>query len=172
MKTIGVRSLLAAVLATACTPARASQPLSEHLQPFAFLEGSCWRGTFAGRSVTDEHCFQGIFGGRFLRDRHVVRGDSVPYEGETTYAWDPQHGQVVYWYIALPGFHSTGHVEFPDSSIVFRDTVVSASGRRELRSTWRRSGVDSYTIRVEERTANATNELWSMEMRRFRKAGT
>jgi hypothetical protein len=78
------------------------------LQPLAFLAGSCWKGTFTGRTVTDEHCFKWIYNGRFLRDHHIVVGDSVPYEGESTYAWDAPSKQIVFWYIALPGFYSHG----------------------------------------------------------------
>src|SRR3954464_7350234 len=87
---------------------------SDKLQPLAFLAGSCWKGTFAGRAVTDEHCFTWLYGGRFLRDQHVVSGDSVPYRGETTYAWDGGQKRIVYWYIALPGFYSSGSVA-PDA---------------------------------------------------------
>ena len=83
----------------------------DKLQPLSFLAGSCWKGTFAGRAVTDEHCFEWIMDGRFLRDHHVVRGDSLPYEGETTYAWDAAQKRITYWYIALPGFYSQGNVE-------------------------------------------------------------
>src|SRR3954453_16941710 len=89
---------------------------SGKLQPLAFLAGSCWKGTFTGRTVTDEHCFQWIMNGRFLRDHHVVSGDSAPYEGETTYAWDPVQKRITYWYIALPGYFRQGSVEPGDSA--------------------------------------------------------
>src|SRR2546423_4817205 len=92
---IGV-ALLVDVAAAGRVPAQAaSSPphppsLIPHpaLHPLAFLAGSCWKGTFTGRSATDEHCFTWIYNGRFLRDHHIVVGDSVPYEGESTYAWD------------------------------------------------------------------------------------
>src|SRR3954468_13578670 len=87
-----------------------------NLDPLAFLAGSCWKGTFAGRNVSDEHCFTWMYNQRFLRDRHVVAGDSVPYQGETTYAWDAGQKQIVYWYIALPGFYSHGNVEPTDGA--------------------------------------------------------
>lgn len=142
-------------------------PSASPLSPLAFLAGSCWKGTFAGRNVTDEHCFEWIYNGRFLRDHHIVVGDSAPYEGETTYAWDPGQKQMVYWYIALPGFYSHGTVATSDSALVFDDNLRIAQGRK-LRTTWRRSGPDSYTVRVEDVSRGNAKEMWSMEMRRSR----
>lgn len=144
-------------------------PRADQLQPLAFLAGSCWKGTFAGRAVTDEHCFQWVYGGRFLRDRHVVRGDSVPYEGETTYAWDRAQKKIVYWYIALPGFQSEGNVEPSGDALVFHDNLATATPRQQ-RATWRRSGPDSYTVKVEEIVDGKSKELWSMVMNRSRAA--
>ena len=148
--------------------AQTSVPFDK-LQPLAFLAGSCWKGTFAGRAVTDEHCFAWVYGGRFLRDRHVVRGDSLPYEGETTYAWDTQQKGIVYWYIALPGFYSHGNVDPSDGALLFRDNLVTSTPR-QLRTTWRRSSADAYTVLVEEVTDGKSKELWSMVMRRFQPA--
>lgn len=142
---------------------------SSNLQPLAFLAGSCWKGTFVGRAVTDEHCFTWMYGGRFLRDRHVVRGDSVPYEGETTYAWDAERKQIVYWYVALPGFYSEGTVDTVDGALSFRDKVITSTPR-QLRTLWRRSGGDAYTVRVEEVNAGSTKMLWSMVLQRSRPA--
>ncbi len=141
----------------------------DKLQPLAFLAGSCWKGTFAGRAVTDEHCFSWIYGGRFLRDQHVVSGDSVPYRGETTYAWDGAQKRIVYWYIALPGFYSSGSVAPENEALLFRDNLFTSTPR-QLLTTWRRSGVDAYTVRVEEVTNGSSKELWSMEMHRSRAA--
>ncbi len=137
----------------------------DKLQPFSFLAESCWKGTFAGRAVTDEHCFEWIMGGRFLRDHHVVRGDSVPYEGETTYAWDAAQKRIIYWYIALPGFYSHGNVEAVDHALVFHDNLVTST-QRQLVTTWRGSGPDAYTVRVEEISNGKSKELWSMVMHR------
>ncbi|HJP61048.1 MAG TPA: hypothetical protein VJ865_13665 [Gemmatimonadaceae bacterium] len=144
-------------------------PPASHLSPLAFLAGSCWKGTFAGRNVTDEHCFTWIYNGRFLRDHHIVVGDSVPYEGETTYAWDAAQKQIVYWYIALPGFHSRGTVAPNENALVFDDNLRTNQARK-LRTTWRRSGADSYTVRVEDVTGGNAKEMWSMEMKRSRPA--
>ena len=150
--------------------AAGQQPAAfDKLHPLEFLAGSCWKGTFTGRSVTDEHCFRWIYGGHFLRDRHVVVGDSVPYSGESTYAWDGAQNRIVYWYIALPGYYSHGHVESVDGSLVFRDSLVTST-ERQLRATWRRSGPDAYTVLVEEVTGGASKELWTMVMRRSRAA--
>ena len=137
----------------------------DKLQPLSFLAGSCWKGTFAGRAVTDEHCFEWIMGGRFLRDHHIVRGDSVPYEGETTYAWDAAQKRITYWYIALPGFYSQGNVEPADHALVFHDNLVTST-QRQLITTWRGSGPDAYTVRVEEISSGKSKELWSMVMHR------
>jgi hypothetical protein len=150
------------------SPAQTSGALDK-LQPLAFLAGNCWKGTFTGRTVTDEHCFTWIYGGRFLRDHHVVRGDSVPYQGETTYAWDARQKRIVYWYIALPGFFSHGNVDASDGALIFRDSLVTSTPR-QLRTTWRRSTADAYTVLVEEVIDGKSKELWSMVMQRSRSA--
>ena len=139
------------------------------LQPLAFLAGSCWKGSFTGRSVTDEHCFKWIYDGRFLRDHHIVVGDSVPYEGESTYAWDAASKQIVFWYIALPGFYSHGTVAPTDSVLLFHDNLQTADAR-QMRTTWRRSGPDAYIVRVEEITGGTSKVWWTMEMKRSRAA--
>jgi hypothetical protein len=141
----------------------------DKLQPLAFLAGSCWKGTFTGRTVSDEHCFQWILNGRFLRDHHVVTGDSAPYEGESTYAWDPVQKRITYWYIALPGYFSQGSVEAVDGALVFHDNLVAATPQ-QLRSTWRQSGPDSYSVRVDDITGGKSKEAWSMIMQRTRPA--
>jgi hypothetical protein len=137
----------------------------DKLQPLSFLAGSCWKGTFTDRAATDEHCFEWIMGGRFLRDHHVVRGDSVPYEGETTYAWDAVEKRITYWYIALPGYYSHGNVDATDHALVFHDTLVLSTAQ-QLLATWRASGADAYTVRVEEISNGKSKELWSMIMHR------
>ena len=144
-----------------------SPPLASPLSPLSFLAGSCWKGTFAGRNVSDEHCFKWIYNGRFLRDHHIVVGDSVPYEGETTYAWDAAQKQIVYWYIALPGFYSQGSVAPSDGALVFQDNLQTSQARK-LRTTWRRTDADAYTVQVEDVTSGPPKELWSMVMRRSR----
>ena len=146
-----------------------SSTSADKLESLGFLAGSCWKGSFAGRPVTDEHCFSWMYGGRFLRDHHVVRGDSVPYEGETTYAWDAVQNRIVYWYIALPGFHSSGTVDVTGSTFLFHDNLVTSTSR-QLRTTWRRSAENAYTVRVEEVTDGNSKELWSMVMQRSRAA--
>lgn len=165
-------ALIAVILlssAIARTSAAQTPQAFDKLQPLAFLAGSCWKGTFAGRAVTDEHCFTWMYGGRFLRDQHVVSGDSVPYRGETTYAWDGAQNRIVYWYIALPGFYSSGSVAPDNDTLLFRDNLVTSTPR-QLRTTWHRTGADAYTVRVEEVTNGAARELWSMVLRRSRPA--
>lgn len=158
-----------AVAPSGAQTSRNTPPPASPLSPLAFLAGSCWKGTFAGRNVTDEHCFKWIYNGRFLRDHHIVVGDSVPYEGETTYAWDAGQKQIVYWYIALPGFYSHGTVAPSDSALVFRDSLQTSQAR-QLRTTWRRTDADAYTVRVEDVTNGQSKALWSMVMRRSRPA--
>ncbi len=162
-RTIAVTATLIGAIAIPSLAQKSTTP--NMLAPLSFLAGSCWKGTFAGRNVTDEHCFQWIYDGRFLRDRHVVLGDSVPYEGETTYAWDAPHKQIVYWYIARPGFYSQGTVEPSGHTLLFHDNLRTSQAR-QLRTTWSGSGPDSYTVRVEEISDGKSKELWSMEMRR------
>ena len=164
----GIVGVIAAQNSTAQS-SLASPPTASPLSHLAYLAGSCWKGTFAGRNVTDEHCFKWIYNGRFLRDHHIVVGDSVPYEGETTYAWDPAQKQIVYWYIALPGFYSHGTVAPSDSVLFFHDNL-QMSQSRQLRTTWRRSDANTYTVRVEDVTNGQSKELWSMVMRRSRAA--
>jgi hypothetical protein len=144
-------------------------PKPNNLEPLAFLAGSCWKGTFADRNASDEHCFSWIYNGRFLRDRHIVVGDSLPYQGETTYAWDAAQKQIVYWYIALPGFYSQGNVEPKDGALQFHDNLRTPQPT-QLRATWRRAGDDAYSVRVEEVGDGKSRELWSMVMRRSRAA--
>jgi hypothetical protein len=146
----------------------AAQTASDPLAAFAFLAGSCWQGTFPQKTTTDEHCFEWLHDGRFLRDTHTVRGAANPYSGETTYAWDGNEKRIVYWYIASDGSYSTGTAAVHGDAIVFPETHVSATGRRELNNTWRRTGSDTYRIRVTEKTGAGEKELWSMEMRRTR----
>lgn len=158
------------VPAFAPVTAQSSQDASP-LQPFAFLVGSCWEGRFPNRASTDEHCFEWLHDGKFLRDRHTVRGDSTPYSGETTYAWDAQAGRIAYWYIASNGSFSTGSAEVRGETIVFPESHVSSSGVvMEILNTWTRTGRDSYSIRVTRKKDKDAEEeeLWSMEMRRTR----
>jgi hypothetical protein len=171
-RTVARTIVLVATLSGAITEpsiAQTSTTAPSKLAPLSFLAGSCWKGTFAGRNVTDEHCFTWIYDGRFLRDHHTVVGDSVPYEGETTYAWDPSDKRIVYWYIAKPGFYSLGSVEPGEHALIFHDNLRTAQARK-LRTTWKGSGPDSYTVLVEEISDGNAKELWSMEMKRSRAA--
>ena len=171
MKRSGIPTLLTiAIAAHASAGATASQAASDSrpLAPFAHLAGSCWQGTFPQKTTTDEHCFEWLHEGKFLRDTHTVRGAPKPYSGETTYAWDPKQKRILYWYIASDGSHSTGTAIVQGDAVIFPETHVSGSGRREIVNTWRRTGPDTYRIRVVEKTAVGEKELWSMEMRRTR----
>ena len=171
MRRSAVLALVVAAFMPGLAPGQAAAPAASKFASMAFLAGSCWKGTFPGKTVTDEHCFDWEYGGNFLRDRHVVRGDSVPYEGQTTYAWNPQQKRIVYWYIALPGFYSTGYVQALDSTtLMFVDDLQEAAGKRNLRTIWKRTGPNSYSNRTEDVTGPTPKEMWSMEMRRSRPA--
>jgi hypothetical protein len=161
---------VADVSAVSASRAAELQTPVEAFAPMSFLAGSCWKGAFKDRpSVTDEHCFEWVYGGKFLQDKHVVRGDSLPYEGQTMFAWNSQAKRVVYWYIALPGFYSTGTVDAKDQRIMFIDDLHEAAGRRDLRSVWVRTGAETFSVRTEDHTGGTVKELWSMEMRRVKK---
>ena len=155
------------VVASRSSGAAEKQGARDTFATMEFLAGHCWKGAFKDRpSVTDEHCFEWVYGRNFLRDRHVVRGDSIPYEGQTTFAWNPQEKRIVYWYIALPGFYSTGKVDANNERIMFIDDLHEASGRRDLRSVWVRTGPETFQVRTEDHSGGSVKELWSMEMRR------
>ena len=63
--------LLAHAAANGTAPPAA--PPAQGYQPLAFLVDHCWKGTFPGGQVTDEHCFSWIYGGKFVRDEVVRR---------------------------------------------------------------------------------------------------
>jgi hypothetical protein len=136
------------------------------LAPLAFLAGSCWKGTFPGGTVTDEHCFQWKYGTHFLEDHHVVRGEAEPYEGETTYAWDAQQKRIVFWYVALPGFYTQGSVTPSGQTLSFTETIVAAGDAPELKTTWTRNGPDAFTVRTVAVTAGVEREVRVVEMKR------
>ena len=160
-----LRDLLLAVafLASPASAASAAD-LRAELQPFAFLVGSCWTGTFPNATSTDTHCFETVYGGLFIRDRHVVRGAKTPYEGESIHAWDAKQKKLVFTYWASNGMVSTGTAE-PQASgeIVFPEEHSSGVS---IKSVWTPRGADAYDIWVAEMKDGQWREQWRMTMKR------
>jgi hypothetical protein len=86
-----------AALGAAAAAAGADAPVAGY-EPLAYLVGHCWRGSFPGSTVSDEHCFSWVYGGKFVRDQHVVHhGDGKPDElGESIYVWDAATRRLEY----------------------------------------------------------------------------
>ena len=157
--------MIVAVLIAVALAAQAPA-MREPLRPLEFLVGSCWTGTFPGRTATDTHCFESMFGGKFVRDRHVVRGGKEPHEGETVYAWDPRRKQVVYTYWASDGGISTGTMEQVADGLVFPESYEGDGGGVRMRNLWTITGRDSYEVVVSQWKDEGWREMWRMTMRR------
>lgn len=146
---------LAAVAATAlCTlPCLASTEAAD--TPYAamsFLVGHCWKGTFPGSAIEDEHCFSWVYGGKFVRDRHVVqRGPGKPPGyGESLYFWDSTARELHYLYLESEGGFSRGTVVPQDDALVFPAArYVEGGVQQTVRSRWTRRGEDAYEVRTE-----------------------
>jgi hypothetical protein len=151
MSRIGTSLALGAALAAAGLAA-AAEPAPSPYQPLAFLVGHCWRGTFPGEKVTDEHCFSWVYGGKFVRDQHVVRhGAGKPDElGESIYLWDAAAGQLQYLYIESDGGFSRGSVTNEGEALVFPPTHYAENGQEQTyRSRWQRAGDGAYDVVTE-----------------------
>jgi hypothetical protein len=148
--------LMAAALPMA--PASAANTLAIELQPFAFLAGSCWRGSFPGGQMTDTHCFSPILHGHFLRDRHIVNNAPDPYLGETIYRWDAATRNIRWDYYSSDGMLMSGSAAGTDGGISFVISAVSPAGASPIaeRIAWRRDGADAYVVTTEVRE----NGVW------------
>jgi hypothetical protein len=138
------------------------------LQPFDFLVGHCWRGSFPDGKSEDTHCFESVYGGRFVRDRHVVRGEQPDYSGESIYWLDPRTRRISYLYFNSAGGVSTGIAVANGTKLQFGDEkYIGPDGKEQhLRTVWDRRGDDGY-IAVTEQEANGTwVEAWRVEFRR------
>ena len=157
-------TLALADAAPAAAPAAAGNPL----QPLAFLAGHCWKGSFPGQPLTDEHCFEWLYDGHFLRDRHVVHGEGRPdYQGETTYYWDASARRIQYLYIESQGGSGTGAVEASADGLVFPPTAYSDNGKQQVyRSRWLRSGDDAYEAVNELKTGDGWSLAWKVKMQK------
>jgi hypothetical protein len=156
--------------AKAPAPPPSSAP-PEHggpLEPFSFLAGSCWLGTFADGKTKDENCFEWTLDGRFLRSRHKVIGGKKPYEGETLYAFDPKHGKpgFVYWNSA--GSVMRGDAEPVGDTVDFPVEKVSMNGESfEIKSAWRLSRPDRFSAVTSRRVGEEWQELFRIEFVRL-----
>ena len=158
-------SLLMVLLTLALSDAQ-SADVRPPLQPFAFLVGSCWTGSFPGGKATDTHCFESIYGGHFIRDRHIVKGGK-PYEGETIYGWDARTKRIVFTYWNSDGGISTGTAEPGQGAMVFpEEHAVQGGGQMKIRTVWTMKGRDAYEVHAAQFKNGAWQEMWRMEMRR------
>jgi hypothetical protein len=143
--------LIASAATLGGVAAAADAPLAAY-QPLAYLVGQCWRGTFPGSTVSDEHCFSWVYGGKFVRDRHVVHhGDGKPDDlGESIYVWDAAAQQLEYLYIESAGGFSRGTVANEGDALVFPPTRYVEQGvAQTYRSRWQRAGEDAYDVVTE-----------------------
>lgn len=155
-----------ALLLTAAAAVQAETPMDPHLQPLAFLVGSCWRGTFPGSPRTDTHCFTRTPDGHYLRDRHVVAGAAQPYSGVTFYRWDEAVGALAYDYYPSDGAYAVGMVRPAANGLVFPDSTYRAGDGTEthIRSSWTRDGADAYVALTESLQGGAWQRMWEMRM--------
>jgi hypothetical protein len=162
------RSWLAAVLlATAGTAALAGEP--SPYAPLAFLIGHCWKGTFPGSSVTDQHCFSWVYGDKFVRDQHVVHagGGKPDALGESTYMWDAAGRQLQYLYIESAGGFARGTVAGETDTLVFAPTTYVEDGEKQTyRSRWHRTGTDGYDVKTEFLQEGKWVDFLSVHMQR------
>jgi hypothetical protein len=143
-------SILAAS-ALSMAPASATDTLAAELQPFAFLVGSCWRGTLPDNSGIDTHCFSPMLRGHFLRDRHNV--PLVGYSGETLYRWDSAARQIRLDYYSSDGLLMAGTVSAGEHGLIFELGYVGGAGSPTvIRATWTRDGPDFYVVTAEARS--------------------
>jgi len=155
--------ILALLLAAAV---QADSPMDPHLQPLAFLVGSCWRGSFPGGAQTDTHCFTQTPDGHTLRDRHVVAGAAAPYSGVTFYRWDAAAGSLKYDYLASDGSYSDGAVRPTADGLDFPEGVYRAPDGVEsgVRSAWTRDGADAYSVHTELRQGESWQTILRLRM--------
>lgn len=156
--------LVAALALSLLCPAQAD--LKEQLQPLGFLVGSCWSGKFENGAV-DTHCFEPMLGGHFIRDRHEVTGGKAVYAGETVYSWDAKRHAIAYTYWASDGGVATGDVmTSKDGELEFPGSYTADGKEVQLKSVWKRTGVDSYDVWSGQKVNGEWKEMWHMTMQR------
>jgi hypothetical protein len=140
-------------------------------EPLAFLVGHCWKGTFPGSQVTDEHCFSWVYEGKFVRDRHVVHAgaDKPDALGESIYLWDSAAQQLQYLYIESAGGFSRGTVAVAGATLIFPPTPLQDPGAAQTyRSRWQRVGEDAYEVITEFEVKGAWKPGFSVHMQRVK----
>jgi hypothetical protein len=153
--------------------ARAAEAPVPGYQPLAFLVGHCWRGTFPGGTVSDEHCFSWVYGGKFVRDQHVVRHSDGRRDdlGESIYVWDAAARQLQYLYIESAGGFSRGTVASDGDALVFAPTSYLEKGvTQTYRSSWRRVGEDAYDVLTEFLVKGSWTPGFSLHMQQVKAA--
>lgn len=154
------------ILLAAAFAVQAAPSINPHLEPLAFLLGSCWRGTFPDGRQTDTHCFTPMYGGAFVRDMHVVENAPAPYSGETLYRWNAEAGGIEYDYYASDGSHSRGAARPALNGLTFPGEAHRApdGGETQIRSSWTRDGSDAYVVLAEALQGGVWRKLWEMRM--------
>lgn len=139
------------------------------MEPFAFLAGSCWRGTFPDGRQTDTHCFSPIYSGSYIQDRHVVLGAPAPYSGVTLYRREPMARQVRFTYRASDGSVTHGDAIPVEGGLSFPEVHRAADGTESrIRTTWMRDGADAYNVRSEmEQRGGGWRAMFNMRMVRI-----
>lgn len=164
-----VTGLALARAVTAAVPAPASP-----YAPLAFLVGHCWKGTFPGSAVTDEHCFSWVYGDKFVRDQHVVhRGAGKADDlGESIYVWDATAQELQYLYIESAGGFSRGAVRSEAGTLVFPPARYTENGEEQLyRSRWRPLAPDTYEVVTEFEVKGTWTPRLRVQMRQVSAAG-
>ena len=150
--------------APAPPPASAAPAPGGPLEPFAFLAGSCWLGTFADGKTKDEICYEWTLEGKFLRSRHRVVGGEEPYEGETLFAFDKQRGKLGFVYWNLAGSVMRGDAEPKPGAVDFPVERVSMGGESfEIRSVWQIAPPERYTAVTSRKYGEEWKELFRIE---------
>lgn len=141
------------------------------MQPFAFVAGSCWRGTFPDGRRTDTHCFSPIYSGSYMMDRHVVEGAPTPYSGETLFHRDVMARRVNFTYRASDGSVTHGHAVPIEGGLSFPEEHRAADGTiSPIRTVWVRDGNDAYNVTSEMQRDGVWRLMFRMRMERVRPA--
>ncbi len=174
MNTLRRFLVLGTVLAGTGFASAAAEPGPSPYQPLAFLVGHCWRGSFPGSEVTDEHCFSWVYGGKFVRDEHRVHhGEGHADDlGESIYLWDAAAKQLQYLYIESDGGFSRGSVSGDTRALIFPPASLAQDGQEQTyRSRWERAGADAYDVVTEFLIKGEWKPGFSMHMQRVPPSG-
>ena len=122
--------------------------LDPHLQPLAFLVGSCWRASLLDGRATDTRCYTSMLAGRFVRERHSLSG--VGYSGESIFRWDPAARQIRSAYYSSEGVHLGATLTGTESGLTIEAGYPLPQGvTARARATWTRDGPDAFVVASE-----------------------